>query len=124
MHFFYKSSLQFLTDFFSIEKCYILCLISRYSPLHNIEIPNKGYQWPSTMLTTADHDDRVVPSHSLKYMARLYEAAQSANCFQKKPLIIRVDVKAGHGSGKPTSKLVSWFLLFSISRMALGAFHV
>lgn len=71
------------------------------------------------MLLTADHDDRVVPSHSLKYMARLYEAARLANNFQKKPLIIRVDVKAGHGAGKPTSKVVSLSFLLILMMKCL-----
>ena len=67
-----------------------------YSPLHNI---NKGVHYPATMVTTADHDDRVVPAHSFKFAATLQEC-QGGNA----PVLIRIDSKAGHGGGKPLSK--------------------
>jgi prolyl oligopeptidase len=70
----------------------------KYSPLHNIK---KGTCYPATMVTTADHDDRVVPAHSFKFAATL-QAAQSCD----KPTLIRIDSKAGHGAGKPTSKQI------------------
>jgi prolyl oligopeptidase len=69
-----------------------------YSPLHNIQ---PGRRYPATLITTADHDDRVVPAHSFKYAASL-QAAQGGAA----PILIRIDVKAGHGAGKPTSKLI------------------
>lgn len=69
-----------------------------YSPLHNIK---PGTKYPATMVTTADHDDRVVPSHSFKFAAAL-QAAQGGPA----PVLIRIDVKAGHGAGKPTSKRI------------------
>lgn len=72
----------------------------KYSPLHTIK---KGKQYPAVMLTTADHDDRVVPAHSFKYISELqYQLGKEE--YQKNPLIIRIDVKAGHGYGKPTEK--------------------
>ncbi len=67
-----------------------------YSPLHNIK---KGVAYPATMVTTADHDDRVVPAHSFKFAAALQEC-QGGNA----PVLIRIDSKAGHGGGKPLSK--------------------
>ena len=70
-----------------------------YSPLHNIK--NDGTPYPAIMVTTADHDDRVVPAHSFKYAATL-QASSTGN----KPKIIRIDSKAGHGAGKPISKVV------------------
>jgi len=74
----------------------------KYSPLHNIK---KGTQFPSTMLTTGDHDDRVSPLHSFKYIATLQnELARES--YQKKPLLIRIEKKAGHGAGKPTTKII------------------
>lgn len=70
----------------------------KYSPVHNIS-PDKEY--PAVMVTTADHDDRVVPAHSFKYIATLQEKYQGNN-----PVIIRIETNAGHGGGKPTSKYI------------------
>lgn len=70
-----------------------------YSPLHNIK--NDGTAYPAILVTTGDHDDRVVPAHSFKYAATL-QAANTGN----QPKLIRIDSKAGHGSGKPISKVI------------------
>ena len=69
-----------------------------YSPYHNLK-PKAAY--PPTMVTTGDHDDRVVPAHSFKFAARLQEVHTGPN-----PVLIRIDVKAGHGAGKPVSKQI------------------
>jgi prolyl oligopeptidase len=69
-----------------------------YSPLHNIE---KGRAYPPTLITTADHDDRVFPAHSFKFAAAL-QHAQGGSA----PILIRVETRAGHGAGKPTSKRI------------------
>lgn len=69
-----------------------------YSPYHTLK-PNTKY--PATMVTTADHDDRVVPAHSFKFAARLQEYNDKTN-----PAFIRIGVNAGHGAGKPTSKII------------------
>ena len=70
----------------------------KYSPIHNIR---PGTRYPATLVTTADHDDRVVPAHSFKYAATL-QAAQAG----PDPILIRIETKAGHGAGKPTSKAI------------------
>lgn len=69
----------------------------KYSPIHNI----KPTSYPATMVTTADHDDRVVPAHSFKYIATLQEKQTGPA-----PVLIRIDVKAGHGAGKPLNKTI------------------
>lgn len=69
-----------------------------YSPLHNLK---PGTKYPATMVTTADHDDRVVPAHSFKFAATLQECNDGTN-----PTIIRIDSKAGHGAGKPMPKVL------------------
>jgi prolyl oligopeptidase len=69
-----------------------------YSPLHNIK---SGTRYPATLITTADHDDRVVPGHSFKYAAALQEAQVGPA-----PILIRIQTKAGHGAGKPTTKQI------------------
>ena len=69
-----------------------------YSPLHNLK---PGTAYPATMITTADHDDRVVPAHSFKFAAALQAAGEGEN-----PLLIRIETKAGHGAGKPTAKTI------------------
>ena len=70
-----------------------------YSPLHNLK---PGTRYPATLVTTADHDDRVVPGHSFKFAAAL-QASQAKN---GPPVLIRIERKAGHGAGKPTSKRI------------------
>ncbi len=69
-----------------------------YSPLHNIR---PGQEYPAMLITTADHDDRVVPAHSFKYAATLQATYKGSN-----PILIRIETKAGHGGGKPTSKRI------------------
>ncbi|MDZ8237571.1 MAG: prolyl oligopeptidase family serine peptidase [Nostoc sp. ChiQUE01a] len=69
-----------------------------YSPLHNLK-PDTAY--PATLITTADHDDRVVPAHSFKFAAAL-----QANHLGDAPVLIRIETKAGHGAGKPTAKII------------------
>lgn len=70
-----------------------------YSPLHNIK---KGVNYPATLAITADHDDRVVPAHTFKFMATLQEKDGGEN-----PILVRIETKAGHGAGKPTDKQIS-----------------
>jgi prolyl oligopeptidase len=85
-----------------------------YSPLHNLK---PGTRYPATLITTADHDDRVVPAHSFKFAAAL-QAAHKGDA----PVLIRIETKAGHGAGKPTSKLIEeaadvWAFLVKVFQM-------
>ena len=70
----------------------------KYSPLHNLR---EGVEYPATLVTTGDHDDRVVPAHSFKFAAELQHCHKGKN-----PVLIRIDTNAGHGAGKPTSKRI------------------
>jgi prolyl oligopeptidase len=69
-----------------------------YSPYHNLK---EGVTYPATLVTTADHDDRVVPAHSFKFAARLQKAHKGDS-----PVLIRIETNAGHGAGKPTAKII------------------
>jgi prolyl oligopeptidase len=83
-----------------------------YSPLHNV----KKVEYPATMILTADHDDRVVPAHSFKFAAELQKQNQSKN-----PTLIRIESKAGHGSGKPKNKLIEeWADVWAFTFYNLG----
>jgi prolyl oligopeptidase len=88
----------------------------KYSPLHNLK---PGTSYPATLITTADHDDRVVPAHSFKFAAAL-QAAQAGDA----PALIRIETKAGHGAGKPTTKVIEeradqWAFLVKVLGMSL-----
>jgi prolyl oligopeptidase len=86
------------SDYGSSENPEEFKALVKYSPLHNLK---PGTCYPATMITTADHDDRVVPAHSFKFAATAQADQLGAN-----PVIIRIDTKAGHGAGKPTSKQI------------------
>lgn len=85
------------SDYGTSDTLHSFNYLMKYSPLHNA----KPASYPATMITTADHDDRVVPAHSFKFAAAMQNAQQGNN-----PMLIRVDVSAGHGTGKPTSKKI------------------
>jgi len=86
------------SDYGSPENSEEFKALYAYSPLHNLK---PGTAYPATMITTADHDDRVVPAHSFKFAAALQAAHRG-----EKPVLIRIETKAGHGAGKPTSKII------------------
>jgi prolyl oligopeptidase len=86
------------SDYGTADKPDDFAYLYAYSPLHHIA---KGCCYPATFITTADHDDRVVPAHSFKFAAAL-QAAQGCD----KPTLIRIETKAGHGAGKPTTKII------------------
>lgn len=91
-------------------------VLYKYSPLHNLK---PGTAYPATMVTTADHDDRVVPAHSFKFAAALQAAHKGPQ-----PVLIRIDTKAGHGAGKPTSKQIEeaadrWAFLTAVLGIAM-----
>ncbi|MHC1776434.1 MAG: prolyl oligopeptidase family protein [Lentimicrobium sp.] len=86
-----------------------------YSPLHNLK---EGTCYPATLVTTADHDDRVVPAHSFKFAATLQEKHAC-----EKPVLIRIETKAGHGAGKPISKMIEEATdMWSFTMYNLGMF--
>ena len=87
-----------VSDYGSSENAEEFKALYAYSPLHNIKA---GVKYPPTLITTADHDDRVWPGHSFKFAAAL-QAAQAGDA----PILIRIETKAGHGAGKPTSKTI------------------
>jgi prolyl oligopeptidase len=87
-------------------------VLRAYSPLHNIR---KGVDYPATLITTSDHDDRVMPGHSLKYAATL-QSAQAGSA----PILIRIETRAGHGAGKPTTKQIDeWADRYTFLKSAL-----
>ncbi|MFP4120907.1 prolyl oligopeptidase family serine peptidase [Coleofasciculus sp.] len=86
------------SDFGSPENPEEFKALYAYSPLHNLK---PGTAYPATLITTADHDDRVVPAHSFKFAAALQAAHAGDN-----PVLIRIETKAGHGAGKPTAKII------------------
>ncbi|MBN2521049.1 MAG: S9 family peptidase [Bacteroidales bacterium] len=86
---------SWVSDYGSSEDSIQFINLYKYSPLHNI---SKNNNYPAILVTTADHDDRVVPAHSFKYIATIQEKSKSKN-----PALIRIQTKAGHGRGKPVS---------------------
>jgi prolyl oligopeptidase len=87
-----------VTEYGSADSVHQFPYLYEYSPYHNLK---DGTSYPATLVTTADHDDRVVPGHSFKFAARL-QAAHTGPA----PVLIRIETKAGHGAGKPTSKII------------------
>ena len=87
--------------------------LKSYSPVHNV---NKNVIYPATLVTTGDHDDRVVPAHSFKFTAELQEKGIKEN-----PLLIRIETNAGHGAGTPISKTIEQYAdIFGFALFNMG----
>jgi len=87
--------------------------LKNYSPVHNVK---EGVQYPATMVTTGDHDDRVVPAHSFKFAAELQAKQSGSN-----PTLIRIETDAGHGAGTPVSKTIEQYAdIFSFTLSNMG----
>lgn len=109
-----------VSDYGSVDNADEFKALLAYSPYHNLK---PGTAYPATFITTADHDDRVVPAHSFKYTAAL-QAAQSGAA----PTLIRIETRAGHGAGKPTSKQIEeaadrWAFLTKVLNMNTAEFE-
>ena len=102
---------NWIADYGSSDNAEEFQALYRYSPLHNIR---DGVKYPATLITTADHDDRVVPAHSFKYAAALQEKASAAN-----PVLIRIDTQSGHGASSTSKALdtatdIDAFLMYDL----------
>ncbi len=87
--------------------------LQAYSPVHNVK---EGTEYPATLVTTADHDDRVVPAHSFKFAAELQEKQSDEN-----PVLIRIETMAGHGAGTPVSKIIEQYAdIFGFTLYSMG----
>jgi prolyl oligopeptidase len=86
------------SDYGSVDNPDELEALLACSPVHNVK---EGVNYPATLITTGDHDDRVLPAHSFKFAAAMQHADPKGN-----PILIRIDTRAGHGSGKPTAKQI------------------
>jgi prolyl oligopeptidase len=110
-----------VTDYGCADEAGDFPTLFSYSPLHNVKRPVDG-QLPALLLATGDHDDRVVPLHSYKFIAAAQHAASGAGTQQRNPLLIRIEVRAGHGAGKPTAKVIQETTdLFAFAAKAMGA---
>ena len=87
-----------VSDYGSPENPEEFANLLTYSPYHNLK---EDTEYPATLVITSDHDDRVVPLHSFKYAARMQQVQDG-----KKPILIRIETMAGHGAGKPTTKVI------------------
>lgn len=87
--------------------------LKNYSPVHNVK---KGIEYPATLITTGDHDDRVVPAHSFKFAAELQSKQTGSN-----PTLIRIETDAGHGAGTPVNKIIDQYAdIFGFTLFNMG----
>jgi len=103
-----------VNDYGSSEDSIQFLNLYRYSPIHNIQ---SGVKYPAILVTTADHDDRVVPAHSFKYIATMHEKNRRA----KNPALVRIQTRAGHGAGTPTSLMIEEYTdIYSFTFFNMG----
>ena len=103
---------NWIADYGSSDNAEEFAALRAYSPLHNIK---PGQKYPATLVTTADHDDRVVPAHSFKYAATLQKAASPDN-----PVLIRIDTKSGHGASNVTKQIEATADIYAFLMHNLG----